>query len=331
MSRLRAACGKVNSLKTTINRSSARSAAVSPESGPATNAICYRAPSYWRAFVKNISSGVPALLATGFVHGLCRQRIVDRDTGVVTGFVVGSIVFKLTIQELAKYYIMRKHVLSTRTMCVIVGIPTVMIDTQARIILLGISNKKIAAIGALVMALIEISLRVGKAKFVRWSISHREKTLLGTIAVSSRRSSIDGPRSVRPSLSAMHVEFEVWHRQVQVFHTAELTADMYAEYIAIGCSASILFFYCGNPHYSLLRRSDTMENELGVVDWRTNQLYLLVFQVGVEIVVDYVSIVLEMTAGIEFDHIQHLDSFLAALFMVTAVMNMIISIGVYLS
>lgn len=320
---------KTHSLKTTLIPSSSRLTAVAPDPGSTTTAVCYRAPSYWRTYIQNISSAAPALLATGFVHGLSRQRIVDRETGVVTGFVVGSIVFKLAIQELAKYYIMRKHVLSTRAMCVIVGIPTVLIDTQTRIVLLGISNKRIAAMGSLAMALIEISLRVGKAKVVRWSISRREKNLLRKTAVSSRQSSTaDGPRNVRPSLSAMHVEFEVWHRQVQVFHTAELTADMYAEYIAIGCSASILFFYCGNPHYSLLKQS---EEEIDVVDWRTDKLCLLIFQLGVEIVVDYVSIVLEMTTGIQFDHIQNLDSFLAALFMVTTVMNMILSIGVYLS
>lgn len=278
-------------------------------------------------------------MATAFVHVLSRQRIVDRGTAVVTGFIIGSIAFKLAIQELAKHYVLEKHVRSTRIMCVLVGIPTVLIDTQARIILLGISSNRIAVIGTLGMALVEISLRVGKAKIVKWSILQRERLFLLTTVTYSRQSTSRGVQKQEsgvnspsgPSLSGMHVDFEVWRRQVQAFHTAELNADMYAEYIAIGCSAPILFFYASHPHYPLLRQSESLRTEIDVVAWRTNQLYMLVFQVAVELVVDYMSILLEMVIGIEFDHVKHLGSFLAALFMVTAVMNSTISVCIYLS
>ncbi|KAG1695372.1 hypothetical protein DVH05_020410 [Phytophthora capsici] len=124
-------------------------------------------------------------------------------------------------------------------------------------------------------------------------------------------------------------EQELWRRQVHAFHTAEINADMYAEYISIGCSASILFFYGNHPHYWLLRQSSTAE--MDVMAWRVGQLRLLGLQIGIEIIVDYVSFVLEMVIGIEFDHVKNLGSFLGALFMIAAVMNITISIGYYLS
>lgn len=68
-----------------------------------------------------------------------------------------------------------------------------------------------------------------------------------------------------------------------------------------------------------------------MAEWRTNQLYMLVFQVVVEILVDYVSIVLEMMIGIEYENVNRLGSFLAVLFMMAAVMNINVSVGVYLS
>jgi hypothetical protein len=303
---------------------------------------------FWQAYVRTLPSATPALMATGFVHVLSRQAILDQGTTAVSGFVVGGILFKLAIQELARRYILTRHVRSIRIMCVLVGIPTVLIDTQTRIILLGMNSTRTAVLGTLAMALIEVCLRVGKAKLVVWSIVQRQVGLWREIGVSTRRTAASSrqnsrknvltngvaavfPAPSRPSLSIMHVEFEVWRRQVQAYHTAELNADVYAEYISIGCSASILFFFSSHPHYSLLRQSESVDTELAVAAWRLNQLCMLGFQVGVEIIVDHLSIVLELMVGIEFAHITELGSFPAALFMVAATINIIISVGVYLS
>jgi hypothetical protein len=318
-----------------------KSASKLPESTTFEAKPRYRTPTFWKAYLRNLPSATPPLLATAFVHILSRMRILDHGNGMLTGFVIGSILFKLSIQELAKHYVLKRHVRSTRVMCVLVGVPTVLIDTQTRIILLASKSTRTAVVGALGMAIIEVFLRVGKAKFVKWSISQRETILSRAKNSSFRQSSLrdilkQGIKAIlvppnRPSVSALHVEFEMWRRQVQAFHTAELNADMYAEYVAIGCSISIIFFFGNHPHYSLLRQSKEGEAELEVEAWRVNQLGVLGLHVAVEIVVDYVSIVLEMMVGIEFEHTNNLGSFLAALFMVTAVMNITISIGVYLS
>jgi hypothetical protein len=316
---------------------------------PAANKTSSRAckPNFWRAYIKGLPGATPPLVASLFVHVLSRQRIVDRGNLVLSSFVAAGIVFKLAIQELAKHYIFKKRVRSARVMCVLVGIPTVLIDTQTRIILLGTNSTQTAVMGALGMALVEITLRAGKAVLVMWEIHHRKRAhkrrtapTLHRRVILSMFTSHTGAKSVaqapnagaRPSLPSGLSEFELWRRQAQAFHTAELNADMYAEYISIGCSASILFFYGNHPHYSLLRQSASADTvDVDVASWRLSQLRMLVLQIGVEIGVDYVSIVLEMVIGIEFNHVKNLGAFLAALFMVAAVMNITISIGFYLS
>ncbi|KAJ8569542.1 hypothetical protein ON010_g5720 [Phytophthora cinnamomi] len=233
-------------------------------------------------------------------------------------------------------------------MCVLVGVPTVLIDTQTRIILLATNNTKTAVAGAIGMALIEISLRSGKAALVMWEIRRHnvaigrktEYVLQGRAILevfkhqASKNVLPSATTAPRPSMSTRQNDFEMWRRQVHTFHTAEVNADMYAEYISIGCAASISFFYGNHPHYPLLRQATTTYTGIAKSDnvsWRVNQLKMLSFQIGVEVIVDYISTVMEIAIGIELDQVKNLGSFLGALFMVTAVMNITISIGFYLS
>ncbi|EGZ18902.1 hypothetical protein PHYSODRAFT_498157 [Phytophthora sojae] len=297
----------------------------------------YRTPTFWRTYAKAVSVTLPVFLANIFVHVLSRQRLVDRDGVVLTGFVVASIVFKLAVQEIVKLYIFRRRVRSARVMCVLVGIPTVIIDTQTRIILIGKNNTNTAAMGALGMAVIEIFLRAGKTMRVMWEVRHHEHALERQNNVSCVVHQPQAPKtssktSSRPSMTVGMNDFEVWRRQVQAFHTAELNADMYAEYISIGCSASILFFHGNRPHYASLRQAaaSTEATTMDNMAWRVSQLKMLGFQIGIEIIVDYISTVLEMVIGIEFDHVKKLNSFLAAMFIITAVMNINISVCIYL-
>lgn len=194
------------------------------------------------------------------------------------------------------------------------------------------------------MTMIEITLRATKAVLVMWEIRRRKVGLERTTgSVLLRRAILEkfsrptkvepkSSKASRPSNPRGLNEFEVWRRQVQTFHTSELNADMYAEYISIGCSASILFFYGNHPHYTLLRTTvNTDTSGVDMMAWRVSQPEMMGLQIGVEVVVDYISIVLEMVIGIEFDHVKNLGSFLGALLMITAVMNITISIGYYLS
>ncbi|ETL30929.1 hypothetical protein L916_16154 [Phytophthora nicotianae] len=177
--------------------------------------------------------------------------------------------------------------------------------------------------GTIGMAFVEIFLRLGKAGLIMRTVRCREANLL---AVRKTKLAII-PHPVLTiegsSPSPVRVDFELWRRRLHAYHIAEINADTYAEYIAIGCSASILFFFGDHPYYSLLRQPDT-------VNHRSTQLKMLLFQVVVEMVVDFVSSLLEMMAGIEFELMKNLGPFLMVLFMTTAVLNINISVGIYL-
>eukprot|EP00644_Phytophthora_capsici_P008928 jgi/Phyca11/102092/e_gw1.6.377.1 len=115
-------------------------------------------------------------------------------------------------------------------------------------------------------------------------------------------------------------------KRLQAYHIAEINADTFAEYIAIGCSASILYFFGEHPFYSLLRQSESS----GQRNQQFAQLKMLLFQLVVEVLVDFVSTLLEMSVGIEFELVNNLGAFFTVLFMVTAVLNINISAGIYL-
>ncbi|KAL3658646.1 hypothetical protein V7S43_016282 [Phytophthora oleae] len=283
--------------------------------------------SFWRAYFKEFPKSAPAAVAGIFVHVLSQQRVMDRSNELITSFIIASFVFKFTIQEVIKHYVFKKRIRSVRVMCVAVALPTVLVDTQARIILLGTQSTNFLAFGTLGMAILEICLRAGKAHFVYRKIRKRQAKF------SMRRSTI--LISPHPRItSRVHskprtpssVEFKQWSNRVQAYHVAEIISDMHAEYIAIGCSASILVFFGDHPHYSLLRKLGTSEN----ASERATQLQMLAFQVAVELIVDFLSIILEKMAGVEFDMDKNVEAFLSVFLAAIAVFNINISVGLYL-
>eukprot|EP00644_Phytophthora_capsici_P008960 jgi/Phyca11/101690/e_gw1.6.586.1 len=244
---------------------------------------------------------------------------------VILGFTVIGISMKLALQEAARHYIVKKKIHSFRTMCVLVGLPTVLIDTQTRIVLLGTQTDSFLVAGTFAMAAAELGLRVGKAAYIFWTIRRRASALEMELQTLSERPQGDS------STSALKMEFDLWKRQIISYYTAELTADMYAEYIAIGCSQSIVYWWVGHPLYPALQLNigNTM-NLRDVAMWRFNQVAMLGFQFVIEIFVDYLCVVLEMAAGIDFERIKSLSTFLGVLFMMMAVMNINISSVIYL-
>ncbi|KAG2963888.1 hypothetical protein PC120_g27464, partial [Phytophthora cactorum] len=191
---------------------------------------------------------------------------------------------KLAIQETAKHYILKKKIRGIRTMCLLVGLPTVLIDTQSRIVLLGTQTNSFLVVGTFAMAVAELSLRAGKAAYVARSIRRRATDLEEKL----QELSAQNEQSEGTSAPALKLEFDLWKRQIVSYHTAELTADMYAEYIAIGCSQSIIFWWSGHPFYPALQLETGGGMSPGDTEkWRFNQVAMLGFQFIVEIFVDY--------------------------------------------
>ncbi|GAB9471430.1 hypothetical protein Gpo141_00008641, partial [Globisporangium polare] len=129
------------------------------------------------------------------------------------------------------------------------------------------------------------------------------------------------------------MRLERWKERVLSFHTAEIYAGMAAQYIAIGCSTSLLFFYWSHAKYELrfVKDRDTSSanglHELKL-DW--NLLVLLAVQFGAEVVVDYLSSLLEIGAGIDFDELRKYGPFVACVFVCMAIVNIQISAIIYL-
>ncbi|RLN69841.1 hypothetical protein BBJ28_00014791 [Nothophytophthora sp. Chile5] len=291
-------------------------------------AASYRPPSIWQQYVTNFPKALPVALAGGYVQLVNDQQLLERGTIAIAGFTVFSVVLKLALQEATRWYVLKYHVRSIRSMCVLVGVPTVLLDTQARIVLLGSQNNQVLVAGTFAMAVAEVALRATKAALVKWHVRHREEVVemeAQKLAVQSH-----GP-ALEAAVALLRMEFDLWQRQVLAFHSAELTADMYAEYIAIGCSQSILFWYAGHTFYPTLRLGGDTVSGIKAAWWRFTQVAMLGFQFAVEIGVDYVCVVLEMAAGLPFDHLRDLGAFLATLFMALAVLNINISAIIYLT
>ncbi|KUF86117.1 hypothetical protein AM587_10010145 [Phytophthora nicotianae] len=286
----------------------------------------YHTPSYWREYRNHLPNALTIVIAGGYVHIVLMWWQHAGEQASVMTFAVFGIVLKLILQEVARLYVLKKKIRSTRIMCLLVGTPTVLIDTQSRIILLGTQTNAVLVTGTFALAIAEVSLRAAKAAFVVWTTRRRSRALdkkLHEISHSRQKSA-----ERVSSTATLKLEFEFWRKQVISYHTAEVTADMYAEHIAIGCSQSIVFWWLGHPLYPAMR-VDAM-SELDASRFRFNQVAMLGFQCLVEVFVDYVCIVMEMAVGIEFDRIEGLSTFLGALFMTMAVININISSGVYL-
>ncbi|KAH7485307.1 hypothetical protein PRIC1_004607 [Phytophthora ramorum] len=288
----------------------------------------YRSLTFGREYLDQIPSAVMIIVAGGYVHAVLVlwDEIVNEASVMV--FTVFGLLLKLSLQEAARHYVLKKRVQSVRTMCMLVGVPTVLIDTQTRIVLLGTQSNSSVFAGTFGMAMTELCLRATKAALVVWSTRRRSRALEEKLLEISGGTAA---RSRRKSTASVKLEHELWRRQIISYHTAELTADMYAEYIAIGCSQSIVFWWLGHPLYPVLRiEGGSSVSEIEFARIRFNHVVMLGFQSVAEIFVDYFCIVLEMAAGIDFDKIENLSSFLGALFMTLAVVNISISSGVYL-
>ncbi|KAJ8577888.1 hypothetical protein ON010_g1319 [Phytophthora cinnamomi] len=221
-------------------------------------------------------------------------------------------------------------------MCVLVGVPTVLIDTQTRILMVGTQTNTFLMAGTIGMAVVEVGMRSAKAVSIMWRIRQRaqvveEKLLRLSVNVMQTEAGVAKPtgQSSHASPSTLKLEFDLWRRQVLSYHAAEQTADMYAEYISIGCSQSIMFWFAGHPYYPALEFGTTTALS-DLQAWRLGKLGMLVFQFVVEVLVDYICVVIEMAVGIEFDRIKGLSAFLGVLFMAMAVLTINISATIYL-
>lgn len=305
-----------------------------------------RRRSFWRIFFQTFPKVLIAIFAGAYVQIASRSDLFNYARAIVV-FAVVSYVVKFTIQEIAKEYAMRHNIKKIRFLCILVGVPTVLIDTQVRIVLLSVQGARFAAVGSLMMAIAEILMRAGKMALLKLEIRQQQQaverqTSAMTIA-SSRSSASSRPHRNRiHPVSTLHrmmtvsghavasqASFERWKKQRVAFHTAEVIADMYAEYIAIGCSASILYFFSGHPKYQYGEQSLAPSGSThGFAS--SSQLVSLALQFGLEVMIDFLACAFEIASGAKFESVRKLSAYLAFMFMTIAVVNIGISSFLYL-
>lgn len=300
--------------------------------------------SFWRIFVQTFPKALVAIFAGAYVQIASRSDLFNHSLAIMA-FATVSFVVKLAMQELAKGYAMRRNIEQIHFLCILVGVPTVLIDTQVRIVLLGVQGTRFAAVGSLMMAVAEVLMRAGKMALLKFEIRRMrqatERRARATTTTSSSRSSV----SSHPYLNRVHptpgvrkmkifsrrvvasqANFERWKKQRVDFHTAEIIADMYAEYIAIGCSASILFFFSSHPKYQYGEQSPASSHG----STSSSQFQSLAFQIGLEVIVDFMACAFEIASGAKFESVRKLSAYLAFMFMTIAVVNIGISSFLYL-
>ncbi|EEY60671.1 uncharacterized protein PITG_13411 [Phytophthora infestans T30-4] len=259
-----------------------------------------------KVYARNLPVMFFAMISIVYVH-VMSQFVALQGQWELLGFASTSIALKLALQELAKaLMIAARKPVSRRVMVTLVATPTILVDTQVRMLLLRQSSTNVSVVGSVLLAGFEIVVRAVKSFIVQ----RRTRGLPIPQDISRRWSSFCKARR----------EAEERRLKRRVLHAAEIYSDMYAEYIAIGCSYAILFFYRDHPQFQFT--TSTQQNR------QLAQLGAL--QMGTEVIVDLLACVLEAAEGVEFKSFDQNDSFLVYFMAVLAFSNVAISAGLYM-
>ncbi|TMW61610.1 hypothetical protein Poli38472_012801 [Pythium oligandrum] len=292
---------------------------------------------FCRVLFQTSPGTLSSLFAAGYVQATSTNLPTSqRDLAI---FAVCSIGLKLFDQELIKLVTMKRKITDIRTMFLVVAVPTVLIDTQVRI-MLQLANSVVTTVGgSVLMAFVEIGMRTGKMHYLRWKIHRKTRRAYAPILVTPSR--VASMITIHPVLETGNPlsetrrqreesvrNFETWKMQLLRFHAAEAYADMAAEYMALASSAMIVAVYADHPKYEL--RQWRFETSTSNSTDSSRYIILLELQLAIELVVDTVSCVVETANGVNFDELKKYESFLMALFVVIGVMDVQITAIMYL-
>ncbi|KAG7387830.1 hypothetical protein PHYPSEUDO_013601 [Phytophthora pseudosyringae] len=316
-----------------------------------------------RVYRHNLPLMAFPLIAIVYVH-VHSQFIGGTGRWGLLAFACISIILRLMLQELAKHLMlaMRRPV-PRRYMVALVSTPTILVDTQVRMLLLQQDNVNVSVAGTVLFAVFEVIVRVVK------SVIAERQTRGPPLDLSRRRStSANLPRVFKPdhktksvqvlpaakakptdrevgetktrsrhnSMELTSAEVEERRRKRRILHAAEIYADMYAEYIALGCSYAILFFYRSHPQFEftifLTESSDQASSSTAGDAMSQEQSLMLLgsLQMSVEVVVDFLASALEAAQGVEFTSINQNDPFLIFFLAMLTFSNVAISAGMYM-
>ncbi|KAJ8571526.1 hypothetical protein ON010_g5309 [Phytophthora cinnamomi] len=316
---------------------------------------------FLNVYARNLPVMFFALIAIVYVHAIS-QFVTLHGQWQLLAFASASIGLKLLLQELAKHIMVTtRRPVSRRVMVILVATPTILVDTQVRMLLLRQANTNVSVAGTVLFAVFKIVVRAAKAFIIqrqtRGSPIARDMTgRLSTFSSAPPRLTTknytnavqvvpapkpESTKRVRSGTASMKArrDAEEHRRKCRALYAAEIYSDMYAEYIAIGCSYAILFFYHNHPHFQfslLLSASSSsrydsngsVENSMAL---RERQMrYMSGLQMGVEVVVDFLACALEAAEGVEFKSFDQNDPFLVFYLALLSFANVAISAGLYM-
>ncbi|KAJ0397515.1 hypothetical protein P43SY_005641 [Pythium insidiosum] len=270
------------------------------------------------ALVIDSEAKLVALMAGNLLMKMLVQRVLKRSMQ------------RVNIQHIRSMLLLRVNIQHIRSMLLLVGFPIVLIDTQLRIILQRVTSVSLTFQGSFLMVLMEIAVRVFKSRSLRHQIARlddQERTL-STVAVA--------PARTETQANETRSQLVRTKQQLLIYRSAELYADMSAEYIAMGCAAALLVVLWDHPKYRLgalvashIHTSDS-SSEGPVQKWSRQQTVALAVQVVMEMGVDLISCVVEIAHGVTFYEVRKEGAYVALLFIATAVANVMVSTVVYL-
>lgn len=122
-------------------------------------------------------------------------------------------------------------------------------------LLLGKQSTSCNVLGSVAISVVEFVMRASKMMVLLYQTQRRKIAVERAAAELSARCSSENNSLYQDQTSSSGetatslTKFEHWKKQVVDHHTAEVMADIYAECVAIDCSASILYFMWDNPKY----------------------------------------------------------------------------------
>ncbi|GMF45279.1 unnamed protein product [Phytophthora fragariaefolia] len=289
---------------------------------------------YARAVARSMNFAIIAMLASSLVH-ICSALNMLNSTFASLKFSIASVILKSVVLTVTKRIALRHGGTHSRKIYVLTAVPTVLINTQVRLVLLQNSRSGSSVRSFLELGMLEPLIRIAKVwlqytmKQAGMPKKNGGKSMSALRARAHRISAIlplpnsitrDQSHHVRPTKLMRRATIFDSRQSLLHFHTAESHADMSSEYIAIACSTSIFFFLQHHSRFGWREAS----SGVSVTEWEET-LLAGSWQVGIEIVVDFICCTFELANGIPLHDSERLGGFLTAVFTCTALVSVSIS------
>ncbi|KAE9298769.1 hypothetical protein PF001_g15779 [Phytophthora fragariae] len=294
---------------------------------------------YWGRYVqavgRSINFAVIAMLAASLVH-VCSALDMLNSSFASLKFSVASVVLKSIVLSITKCIALQHGGTHLRKIYVLTAVPTVLINTQVRLVLLQNVKSGSSVRSFLELGMLEPLLRVTKVWHLQRTIDQVKRNSQSRVSsVASLRARVHRISAILPlphSLTRHQTQTARLSKLVRPatildsrqsllhFHAAESHADMCSEYIAIICSTSIFFFLQRHSRFGWHEAGDSGD----VAGWEET-LLAGSWQVGIEVVVDFVCCAFELANGIPLHDSESLGGFLTAVFTCTALVSVSIS------